>query len=160
MSPDGSVVLDLAAWGPSLLVYTTQQGGLAAWDVRMGRDAWALPCCPSQGALQRLALDPASQNWLLGGTSRGHLCLWDARFRLPVASWQHPTGAPIAALALATASPQRLGLGLGGAGAGGGPLLYVAAGDQEVGLWDIAEAKCQQARLGRGALGLKCSLVG
>ncbi|KAL4452504.1 hypothetical protein ABPG75_008166 [Micractinium tetrahymenae] len=144
VSPDGSAVLDLAAWGPSLLVYTTQQGGLAAWDVRLGRDAWSLPYCPAQGALERLVLDPASQNWLLGGTSRGHLCLWDARFRLPVNSWQHPGGAGISALALAAAPPQRLGLGLGAAGAGGGPLLYVAAGDQEVGLWDIAEAKCQQ----------------
>lgn len=141
-------MLDLAAWGPSLLVYTTAKGGLAAWDLRAGGDAWALPCSPVQGALERFVLDPASQNWLLGGTSRGWLCLWDVRFRLPVSSWQHPAGAPIAALALASAPPQRLGLP--GTGA---PLVYVAAGEQEVGLWDVAEAKCQQVGQCQGCRG-------
>lgn len=143
MTPDGSAVLDLAAWGPSLLVYSTQAGGLAAWDLRMGQDAWSLPHSPVAGAVERLVLDPTSQNWLVGGTSRGHLCLWDARFRLPVNEWQHPAGVPVAALALAEAPPQRLGLG----GRGGAPLLYVAAGDQEVGLWDVAEGTCQQVRV-------------
>lgn len=132
-------VLDLAAWGPSLLVYTTARGGLAAWDLRSGGDAWTLPCPPVQGALERFVLDPSSQNWLLGGTSRGWLGLWDVRFRLPLNSWQHPAGAPITALALASSPPQRLGLP--GTSA---PLVYVAAGEQEVGLWDVAEAKCQQ----------------
>lgn len=138
-SPGAGAVLDLAAWGPSLLVYSTARGGLSAWDLRAGGNAWALPCPPVQGALERFVLDPTSQNWLLGGTSRGWLCLWDVRFRLPVNSWQHPAGAPIAALALASSPPQRLGLP--GTSA---PLVYVATGEQEVGLWDVAEAKCQQ----------------
>ena len=143
VTPDsGSSVLDLASWGPSLLVYSTQQGGLAAWDLRTGQDAWALPSSPVQGVVERFVCDPASQNWLVGGTSRGHLSLWDIRFRLPLNTWQHPAGAPISALALASAPAQRLGLG----GSPAAPLLYVAAaGEQEVGVWDIAEAKCQQA---------------
>lgn len=139
MSPGGGAVLDLAAWGPSLLVHASQQGGVAAWDLRTGRDAWVLPCSPAAGVVERFALDPSSQNWLLAGSSRGQLTLWDTRFLLPVNAWQHPTGAPVAALALAQAPPQRLGLAAGGA-----PLAYVAAGEQEVGLWDVAEAKCLQ----------------
>lgn len=140
VAPGGGAVLDLAAWGPSLLVHSSQRGGLAAWDLRGGRDAWALPSSPSAGVVECFVLDPSSHNWLLGGSSRGQLSLWDVRFRLPVNTWQHPGGAPISALALASAPPQRLGLG--GATA---PLVYVAAGEQEVGLWDIGEAKCQQA---------------
>lgn len=139
VSPGGGAVLDLAAWGPSLLVHASQQGGVAAWDLRAGCDAWALPCPPSAGVVERFVLDPASQNWLLAGSSRGQLTLWDARFLLPVNAWQHPAGAPISALALAQAPAQRLGLAGGAA-----PLAYVAAGEQEVGLWDVSEARCLQ----------------
>ncbi|EFN54741.1 hypothetical protein CHLNCDRAFT_134632 [Chlorella variabilis] len=138
-TPDGSAVLDLAAWAPSMLIYSTQQGGLAAWDLRAGRDAWSLPASPVAGVVERFVLDPAAHNWLLGGSSRGQLSLWDLRFRLPVNSWQHPAGAPITALAQASAPLHRLGLS-----AAAGPLVYVAAGEQEVGLWDIADAKCRQ----------------
>lgn len=141
-TPDGSAVLDLAAWAPSMLIYSTQQGGLAAWDLRAGRDAWSLPASPVAGVVERFVLDPAAHNWLLGGSSRGQLSLWDLRFRLPVNSWQHPAGAPITALAQASAPLHRLGLS-----AAAGPLVYVAAGEQEVGLWDIADAKCRQVHL-------------
>lgn len=39
----------------------------------------------------QVVLDPAGQHWLLTGTSRGHLRLWDVRFLLRVNSWQHPS---------------------------------------------------------------------
>lgn len=99
-----------------------------------------LPAC-LQGVLEHMVLDPSAQNWLVTGSTRGQLQLWDIRFRLPVNTWYHPTGAPVARLALATAQPQRLGLRQGAAV---GPLLYVAAGENEVGLWDVAEARCLQ----------------
>lgn len=46
----------------------------------------------------------------------------------------------INALAPATCSAAQLGLAGVGTGA---PLVYVAAGPREVGLWDIEEAKCR-----------------
>ncbi|KAI3438322.1 hypothetical protein D9Q98_000756 [Chlorella vulgaris] len=143
--PGCGSVLDLSPCGASLLLHSSQQGGVAAWDLRTGRDAWALPCPPAAGTVQRFLLDPSSHNWLLGGSSRGQLSLWDLRFRLPVSSWQHPAGTPITALAAATAPPQRLGLG-----GAAGPLVYVAAGEAEVGVWDIGDAKCKQASGGAG----------
>jgi phosphoinositide-3-kinase regulatory subunit 4 len=94
-----------------------------------------------------MALDPEpGQNWLVTGSTRGQLVLWDVRFRLPVNTWQHPGGSPVSALALASAPPGRLGLRPGVAA---GPLLYVAAGESEVGLWDVAEGRCLQ--VGQGA---------
>ena len=83
-----------------------------------------------QGLLERMALDPWGRNWLVTGSTRGHLSLWDMRFRLPVNSWQHPAGAPINALALAAAPAPRLGLRHGGGGgSAAAPLLYAAAGE-------------------------------
>ena len=41
-----------------------------------------------QGLLERLAVDPSGANWLMTGSSRGHLTLWDMRFQLAVNSTQ------------------------------------------------------------------------
>lgn len=43
-----------------------------------------------EGVLVRVAPEPGGDNWLLTGSSRGHLTLWDMRFQLPINSWQHP----------------------------------------------------------------------
>jgi hypothetical protein len=62
----------------------------------------------------------------------------------------HPRAqAGIDALAPATAGPAKLGL-RGLQLAGGAPLVYVAAGQNEVGLWDLVDCRCHQVR----ALGL------
>lgn len=63
VSPSAGSVLDVASWGPSLLVYTTQRGGLAAWDLRMSGDAWALPNHPDQVPM-------AAPAWVTAGTAR------------------------------------------------------------------------------------------
>jgi hypothetical protein len=52
-------------------------------------------------------------------------------------------------MAVATASAARLGIALGGGGPAatqGAPLVYIAAGHGEVGLWDIASGTCLQVR--------------
>lgn len=38
----------------------------------------------------QVVADPQGQHWLLLGTSRGWLRLWDVRFLLQANSWQHP----------------------------------------------------------------------
>lgn len=48
-------------------------------------------------------------------------------------------------MAAAVAAPPRLGLA-GGLPHAGVPLLYIAAGLQEVGLWDVLDGRCHQVR--------------
>jgi hypothetical protein len=48
-------------------------------------------------------------------------------------------------MAAAVAAPPRLGLA-GGLPHAGVPLLYIAAGLQEVGLWDVLDGSCHQVR--------------
>ena len=55
----------------------------------------------------------------------------------------HKQGFPIEALAPALAPPTRLGLQESSLAT---PLVYVAAGPQEIGLWDVEQGKCHQAR--------------
>ena len=96
-----------------------------------------------QGLLLRLACDPSGNAWLVTGSSRGQLTLWDVRFRLPVLRWAHPASCSIDAMAPALASPLALGVGSGGPGTKG-PLIYVAAGPHEVGLWHVEDGRCLQ----------------
>jgi len=50
----------------------------------------------------------------------------------------------IDAMSLAAAAPSRLGLSPGSLPRPGVPLVYVAAGLQEVGLWDVLDGQCHQ----------------
>ncbi|KAK9817197.1 hypothetical protein WJX72_010933 [[Myrmecia] bisecta] len=140
MAVSEGAVLEVMQWA-SLLLYVTQRGGVHAWDLRMDRDAWTLPCTPSQGFLEKLVTESEGANWLVTGSSRGQLSLWDMRFRICVNSWQHPQRCAIDALAPALAGPARLGVPSAPANC---PLVYVAAGPHEVGLWDVEEGKCHQ----------------
>ncbi|GMH35843.1 hypothetical protein BSKO_03711 [Bryopsis sp. KO-2023] len=141
VSPTEGAILDVHQCGP-LLLYVTQRGGVHAWDTRMKKDAWQLPLAPRLGLIEHMALDPSDGgNWLLTGSSRGYLALWDVRFRLQVNGWRHPLGQPIDALASATASANMLGVG---DYSGVGPLVYVVSGGNEVGLWDVEEGRCRQ----------------
>ncbi|KAK9909837.1 hypothetical protein WJX75_008190 [Coccomyxa subellipsoidea] len=139
-APGEGAVLEVMQWG-SLLLYATQRGGIHAWDLRADTNAWTLPTTSNQGVLERLAVDTNGQSWLLTGSSRGQLTLWDMRFQLAVNSIQQPQGFPIEALAPALAPPTRLGLQESSLAT---PLVYVAAGPQEIGLWDVEQGKCHQ----------------
>lgn len=47
-------------------------------------------------------------------------------------------------MAAAVAAPPRLGLAAGSLPHAGVPLLYISAGLQEVGLWDVLDGRCHQ----------------
>lgn len=58
-----------------------------------------------------------------------------------VNEWQHKNRWPIHALATAAAGPRQLGLPRLGVT---GPLVYAAAGFNEIGLWDVQYGRCHQ----------------
>jgi hypothetical protein len=85
--------------------------------------------------------------WWRQATSCGWLTLWDTRFLVPVLTWRHPLQRGVDALAIAPGPPGRLGLQLGASGARlrpGTGLVYIAAGQQEIGLWDLEQGACHQ----------------
>ncbi|KAK9863176.1 hypothetical protein WJX84_011949 [Apatococcus fuscideae] len=143
LNPGEGPVLRVREWG-GLLLLSTQRGGMHAWDLRAGKNAWRIPCPSNQGVLARWASDPIGPNWLLTGSTRGRLGLWDARFLVPVRSWTHPSGLPINCLEPTLAPAAHLGLSANSAPASC-PLVWVAAGGgHEVGLWDLEEGHCHQ----------------
>eukprot|EP00898_Chlorokybus_atmophyticus_P003180 jgi/Chlat1/3863/Chrsp26S04158 len=119
-----------------LLLFATQNGGIHAWDLRLRRDAWNLPYQPQEGLILQAAQDPAF-NWIVTGSSRGMFTLWDLRFQIPVNSWRHPAGCAPDAMAAAQSALQSHG-------SASSPLVYAAAGQNEVALWNAADGSCQQ----------------
>lgn len=68
--------------------------------------------------------------WLLVGTTRGILTLYDLRFRISLRSWLHYTKSRINALYL-NRDPRAEGR-----------QVVIAAGKNEVSVWDIVQLKC------------------
>lgn len=60
-----------------------------------------------------------------------------------VESWWHPRGEAIHALAYPLTSPQVAGVRHYARAA---PMLYVAAGQNEISCWDLDEFKCRQVQ--------------
>lgn len=74
--------MEVMQWGPALLLYATQRGGVHAWDLRTRGDVWRLAGPPGLGPTEHLVVDPGANNWLLTGAcaaTTGGLRLWARR---------------------------------------------------------------------------------
>ncbi|MCO5613378.1 hypothetical protein L7F22_067654 [Adiantum nelumboides] len=136
---EGAVVslLNYSPDGPPMLLYTTQRNGIHLWDLRLQKDAWCLRAKPSQGYVSATAL-ASCYNWLVTGSSRGVLTLWDLRFQLPVNTWCHPSSSLVESTSTVL-PPSEFG-----AASTSRAYVYVAAGRDEVALWNAADGSCQQ----------------
>lgn len=68
--------------------------------------------------------------WLLVGTTRGILTLYDLRFQIPLRSWLHPTKSRISAMML-NHDPRAESR-----------QVIIASGKNELSIWDIVNLKC------------------
>ncbi|CAL9227315.1 unnamed protein product [Arabidopsis halleri] len=122
--------------GP-MVMYSTQNCGIHLWDTRSDLDAWTLKANPEEGYVSSLVTSPCG-NWFVSGSSRGLLTLWDLRFRVPVNSWQYPIICPIEKMCLCFLPPSV------SVSTTMKPLIYVAAGCNEVSLWNAEGGSCHQ----------------
>lgn len=138
-------VMDLCSWGPEMVVVSRAGTGVAALDLRSptGQIAWRLPCSPSAGLVNRMccssssATSESSLNWIVTGTTRGALSLWDVRYLLPVSTWKHPKGESVDALGLQRAR-------MPSSSTGEAPLVYAAAGNNEICAWDAVSGSVKE----------------
>ncbi|RZR89936.1 hypothetical protein BHM03_00017747 [Ensete ventricosum] len=118
------------------VLFSTQRCGVHLWDTRMNSETWTFRAVPDEGYLSSLVLGQCG-NWFVSGSSRGFLTLWDLRFLLPVNSWQYPTICPVEKLCLLIPAANPLSTVTR-------PLVYVAAGHNEVSLWNAENGSCHQ----------------
>ncbi|XP_050216834.1 serine/threonine-protein kinase VPS15 isoform X1 [Mercurialis annua] len=117
-----------------IVMYSTQNCGIHLWDIRANVNAWTLKAIPEEGYVSSLVTGP-SGNWFVSGSSRGVLTLWDLRFLIPVNSWQYSLVCPIEKMCLFVNNPDS---------AAKKPHIYVAAGCNEVSLWNAEDGRCEQ----------------
>ncbi|PSS15560.1 Serine/threonine-protein kinase vps15 [Actinidia chinensis var. chinensis] len=136
-----SAVLSLLNYSDSdfrqMVMYSTQNCGIHLWDTRTNSNAWNVKVSPEEGYVSSLVASPCG-NWFVSGSSRGMLTLWDLRFCLPVNSWQYPLECPIEKMCLFL-PPSNTAISTAAR-----PLVYVAAGCNEVSLWNAENGSCHQ----------------
>nr|XP_043627888.1 serine/threonine-protein kinase VPS15 [Erigeron canadensis] len=119
------------------ILYSTQNCGIHLRDTRENSNSWNTKVIPEEGYVSALVASPCG-NWFVSGSSRGVLTLWDLRFGIPVNSWQYSVACPIADMCLFV-PPQSTSLSTTVR-----PLVYVAAGCNEVSLWNAENGSCHQ----------------
>ncbi|RUS35036.1 hypothetical protein BC938DRAFT_476587 [Jimgerdemannia flammicorona] len=113
----------------SILLFATSQGNIYALDLRSMRVLWKLKNQSSHGVITSMVCD-RRRAWLLVGTTRGILTLYDIRFQIALRSWVHPSKSRISRLLLHPS------LGRG---------VIIAAGRNEVSVWNIGDkAECKE----------------
>ncbi|KAI9985692.1 hypothetical protein PInf_005091 [Phytophthora infestans] len=121
----------------ALLLYATRDGKIHAWDLRMRREAWTLNISSELGYVTCIT-HSLDVSWLAVGTSRGFLCLWDLRFLVLIRIWRHSSHRAIHRLQPCLGLPNTLPLDETSV-----PLVFVAAGDGEVAVFDLSIGACR-----------------
>ncbi|CAG8529080.1 6880_t:CDS:10, partial [Scutellospora calospora] len=115
----------------SILLYATSKGNICGLDLRTMQIAWEFRNPKSHGVITAMVSDRLHR-WLLVGTSRGIFTLWDLRFRIQIRSWVHPTKSRISRLILHPQIGSQKWW------------VIVAAGKNEISVWDVEKVECKE----------------
>jgi phosphoinositide-3-kinase regulatory subunit 4 len=126
----------------SVITFATQKGSVHSWDLRCAREPFVLKHGPDLGHLTSVALGNDRQ-WIVTGTSRGYLALWDVRFQQAVKLWRHSREAPITSLAASFVPPPQ-NWGPRAAAGEARPFVFAASGPNECAMFDIETGSCRE----------------
>lgn len=126
----------------SVVTFATQQGVVHSWDLRCATEPFKLHQSPEFGHLTGMALG-SDRHWIVTGTSKGFVALWDIRFQQCVKLWRHSRGAPISRMATSTVPPpQHWGSPLSSSSAR--PFIFAAAGANECAMFEVLSGSCTE----------------
>jgi phosphoinositide-3-kinase regulatory subunit 4 len=121
----------------SVLAFATQRGIVHSWDLRADKEPFVLKHPAELGYLTSMAIG-TDRNWVVAGTSRGYIALWDIRWRTMTKLWKHSSAQPINRLATTYAV-----IPSSRASSDPRPLVFVASGN-ECGMFDVTDGVCRQ----------------
>ncbi|KAI8827076.1 uncharacterized protein EV422DRAFT_549569 [Fimicolochytrium jonesii] len=114
----------------SVLVYATYKGRICGFDLRTMTEVWAFTIPPHHGQITSFLIDK-QRVYLVTGTHRGVLSIWDLRFGLKVKSFAHPSRKKVIKLAAWPGNP-----------AGTTVAVAMQGMTNEIGLWDVDVVTC------------------
>lgn len=127
----------------SVVTFATQKGVVHSWDLRSCVEPFQLKHGPDIGYLTSMALG-TDRNWILTGTSRGFLALWDLRFNQTVKLWHHSRAAPITRLATSFVPPPQMWGSRNLDASSVRPYVFASCGPNECGMFDVSTGNCNQ----------------
>ena len=116
----------------SIVAFATHKG-IHSWDLRCSYEPFYLECQPEYGHLTSMTIGH-DRNWLVTGTNRGFLQLWDLRFQKLVKLWQHECGAPVKRIATSMASLTNDNESK--------PYVVIGCGLNETSIFDVSRGGC------------------
>ncbi|KAI9491130.1 hypothetical protein BDB00DRAFT_930702 [Zychaea mexicana] len=117
------------AGSKSILLLASNKGNIYALDLLTMETLWKLKNPLSYGVISSVVTDRL-HTWMLVGTTRGFLTLYDLRFQIPLRSWLHHSGSRINYMLLSHDPKAE------------GKHVIIAAGSNEVSVWDIMQLRC------------------
>ncbi|KAG2217671.1 hypothetical protein INT45_006180, partial [Circinella minor] len=117
------------AGSKSILLLATNKGNIYALDLLTMETLWKLKNPISYGVITSIVTDRL-HTWMLVGTTRGFLTLYDLRFQILLRSWLHYSGSRINYMLLSHDPKAE------------GKHVIIAAGTNEVSVWDIVQLCC------------------
>ena len=123
----------------STIALSTIKGELKGLDLRSSKEVWSYKCPPHLGNLTAMCVDK-NRNWILLGTHRGVLTLFDVRFQANTASWRHPSCKKINQLERYCIQPQ----GKPQANISKSIIISVQNKANEISVWDVDTKQCFQ----------------
>jgi phosphoinositide-3-kinase regulatory subunit 4 len=118
----------------SVLAFATQRGRIHSLDIRSAREPFTLNLRPELGYLTDMEVGK-DRNWVVAGTSRGYVALWDIRFRTMVKLWRHCRDSPIRRLIDAFGTCQD---------EDSRPYVFMGCDNNEASLFDVSTGGCLQ----------------
>jgi phosphoinositide-3-kinase regulatory subunit 4 len=117
-----------------MLAFATDSGTVHGWDLRNRARAWGLKVGPQAGYITSIAVPPEGDAlWLVAGTSRGLVLLFDLRFRVLLKAWRHSSHGKVHRLYISRSTCSD-------------PFVFICAGeDNDFGLYNIDSGKLVQA---------------
>ena len=128
----------------SVMMFATQKGYIHSWDLRCATEPFSLKNPLGTGYLTAMALG-SDRNWVVSGSSKGIIALWDLRFQQNVKLWKHSRGAPINRLATSIMPPPQSWGGRNAVMSEARPFLFAASGPNECAIFDVTSGDCREA---------------
>ncbi|GKY92453.1 hypothetical protein MPSEU_000215800 [Mayamaea pseudoterrestris] len=127
----------------SLITFATHSGRVHSWDLRSADEPFLLTHSAELGHLTSLVVG-SDRNWIISGTSRGYVALWDVRFQKAVKLWRHSRRAPISRLGTSMSTPPQSWGSLSKPLREPRPSIFIASGENECSMFDAISGSCNE----------------
>jgi phosphoinositide-3-kinase, regulatory subunit 4 len=127
----------------SVLMFGTQKGNVHSWDLRCAKEPFVLRNAQGTGYLTSMGIG-SDRHWVVTGSSKGFLALWDVRFQQQLKLWHHSRCAPINRVATSFVQPPQSWIGKNASSASARPFVFVACGPNEVAMFDVTNGACRE----------------